>query len=77
MIENIILLCSDITKGMKSYGPKAFIPIGRPKQPLIIHQLQKLKKIYSKKVNIFIVIGFEKENTIYTFRSKKQHAPRH
>lgn len=59
---NIILLSSDIPKGMKSYGPKAIIPIGKPEEPLIIKQIKKLKTLYgSAKHSIHIVTGFEYE----------------
>lgn len=63
MIKNIILLSSEITKGMKSYGPKAFVPIGtkNDKKPLIIKQINNILDIYTKNVNIYVVIGFEYE----------------
>lgn len=59
---NIILLSSDIPKGMKSYGPKAIIPIGKPEEPLIIKQIKKIKLIYgSTRHSIHVVTGFESE----------------
>lgn len=61
MINNIILLCSEITKGMKSYGPKAFICVGpkNKQKPLIIKQIDNIFQKYGKKINIYIIIGFE------------------
>lgn len=59
---NIILLSSDIPKGMKSYGPKAIIPIGKPEEPLIIKQIKKIKLVYgSTRHSIHVVTGFESE----------------
>lgn len=57
-MTDIILLCGGISKGMKSYGPKATIPIGKKKTPLIIDQITKIKK-HKNRYNINIVIGFE------------------
>lgn len=61
MIDNVILLCSEITKGMKSYGPKAFVPIGpkNKQKPLIIKQIENIFERYGPKTNIYIIIGFE------------------
>lgn len=62
MIENVILLCSEITKGMKSYGPKAFVPVGpkNKKKPLIIKQINNIFERYGQNTNIYITMGFEK-----------------
>lgn len=62
MITNIVLLYSDISKGMKSYGPKAIVPIGSSKQPLIIKQIETIRKTYQKiDHKIYVVLGFDKE----------------
>lgn len=57
MIDNVILLNSEITKGMKSYGPKAFVPIN--KTPLVVKQIENILQTYGKKTNIYVVMGFE------------------
>lgn len=61
MIDNVILLCSEITKGMKSYGPKAFIPVGpkNKQKPLIIKQIDSIFDKCGSDTNVYIVIGFE------------------
>ncbi len=66
MIDNVILLCSEITKGMKSYGPKAFIPVGQKhkQKPLIIKQIDNILQTYKKNTHIYIVTGFEHEKFI-------------
>lgn len=66
MIENVILLCSEITKGMKSYGPKAFIPIGNKnkEKPLIIKQIDNIFLTHGKNTKIYIIIGFEYDKFI-------------
>jgi hypothetical protein len=59
---NIILLSSEVPKGMKSYGPRAIIPIGKPEEPLVIKQIKKIKLTYgSTKHAIHVVNGFECE----------------
>lgn len=60
---DIVILSSGITKGMKSYGPKSIVPIGKSKTPLIIEQINILKK--NKNIdNIYIIIGFESKKII-------------
>lgn len=54
---NAVLLYSEIPRGMKSYGPKAIIPIGKQKTPIIIKQIKALTKYCNK---IYIAVGFEK-----------------
>lgn len=54
---DIVLLCSEITRGMKSYGPKATILLGKRKEPLIIKQIRQILKFYEN-CNIHIVVGF-------------------
>lgn len=58
---NAILLYSEIPKGMKSYGPKAIIPVGKLKTPLIVKQIRILQKSCKK---IYIIIGFDKQKII-------------
>lgn len=54
---NVIFLCSEITRGMKSYGPKATILLGKKKEPLIVKQIKQTIKLYPD-CNIHIVVGF-------------------
>lgn len=60
---DIILLCSGITKGMKSYGPKAIVPVGKNKNPLIVEQIQNIRSLKIK-CSINVVIGFESKRII-------------
>lgn len=62
-MTDVILLCSGITKGMKSYGPKATIPIGKKKTPLIVDQISKIKQ-NKHRFNIHVIIGFEHKKII-------------
>lgn len=66
MIDNVILLCSEITKGMKSYGPKAFIPIGSKNRnkPLIVKQIETVFDRYGEDTKIYVIIGFEYEKFV-------------
>jgi hypothetical protein len=62
---NIILLSSEIPKGMKSYGPRSLIPIGKSEEPLIIKQIKKIQSIYkSSRYKIHIVVGFESDKIV-------------
>ena len=63
-IHNIILLCSEITRGMKSYGPKSFVPVSKHKIPFIIYQIQQIISTHGKNTSIYIVVGFEQEKFI-------------
>lgn len=58
---NAILLCSEIPKGMKSYGPKGIIPIGKRKTPLIIKQIKALQKLCDK---VYVILGFDKHKIL-------------
>lgn len=70
---DIVFIIPEITKGMKSFGPKALIPLkGRT---IIEHQIELIRSIY-KTNNIYLLTGFESEKikrTIYTSKyiSKK------
>ena len=70
---DIVFIIPEITKGMKSFGPKALIPLkGRT---LIEHQIELIRSVY-KNNNIYLLTGFESERikkTIATSRhiSKK------
>ena len=72
---NIIFLCYEITKGMKSFGPKALIPMGskRNSTPLIIKQIKEIQKIYQHtNHNIHIVLGFEHERVSKILKDYKK-----
>lgn len=56
---NIILLIPEITKGMKSIGPKSLLPINK-KETVLDYQIKYIKKFY-KKSKIYILSGFENE----------------
>lgn len=66
-MNNIILLYSDVSKGMKSYGSKALIPSGNV--PLIIRQILQIKK-ETAEINkkIYLVLGFDKNKIIDTLK---------
>ncbi len=64
---NIIFLCHEITKGMKSFGPKAIIPIGKKNniEPLIIKQIKNTQKaLENTSFKIHVVVGFEQDKII-------------
>lgn len=64
---NIIFLCHEITKGMKSFGPKAIIPIGKKNntEPLIIKQIKAIQKSFEQTpYRIHVVVGFEQDRVI-------------
>jgi len=65
---NAVLLYSEVPKGMKSYGSKAILPIGKQRTPLIIKQIRVLQKKCNK---IYIVIGFDKIKIIDTINKYK------
>jgi NDP-sugar pyrophosphorylase family protein len=69
-INNVVLLCSEITKGMKSYGPKSFVPVCKNKIPFIIYQIQQILNTHGKNTAIYIVIGFEQEKISKLIESK-------
>lgn len=60
---DIILICSGITKGMKSYGPKAIVPVGKNKIPLIVEQIQNIRSL-KLKCSINVIVGFESKKII-------------
>lgn len=59
MINNVLLLIPEITKGMKSIGPKSLLPINRT-ETILDYQIKYIKKFY-KNSNIYILTGFENE----------------
>lgn len=72
---NIVFLCYEITKGMKSFGPKALIPVGSKNdpEPLIIKQIKSIKKQYENIPHtIHVVVGFEQDRIIKVLRSIPQ-----
>lgn len=68
---NIIILASEITKGMKSIGPKCLLDITTNKC-IIDYQIQFLKKYY-KNINIYICVGFEQYKVIKYVDSKHKN----
>lgn len=64
---NIVFLCHEITKGMKSFGPKALIPVGKKNKtiPLIIKQINNVIKNYKdNEYKLHVVVGFEHERVV-------------
>lgn len=59
---NAILLVSDITKGMKSIGSKALLPLTKT-TTILEQQINYLKKFY-KPINIYICTGFEHDKIV-------------
>jgi hypothetical protein len=71
---NIIFLCYEITKGMKSFGPKALIPMGKKRNsnPLIVKQIKEIQKIYENTEHkIHVVLGFEHERVTKALKDCK------
>lgn len=67
---DIVLLYSGITKGMKSYGPKCIVPIGKSKTPFITEQINLLKK--NRNIdNIYVVIGFDSKKVMSLIKDEK------
>ena len=59
---NAVILMPEITKGMKSLGPKGLLSINK-KTLIVDHQIRLLKSI-NKHIKIHAVIGFEHEKVI-------------
>jgi GTP:adenosylcobinamide-phosphate guanylyltransferase len=59
---NAIIIATEITKGMKSVGPKALLQIKKT-TCVIEYQINELKKNY-KNINIYVAIGFESDKMI-------------
>jgi len=73
-MNNVLLLHSDISKGMKSYGPKGLMPVGSKKTPFIIQQIDNVEKSYKgTDFQIHIVVGFEKEKLIGIIKKFKKN----
>ena len=64
-----IILASEITKGMKSIGSKALLPISGS-VTLIDYQIQFLKRFYNP-VEIYICTGFDHEKIVKKNNEKK------
>ena len=62
--NNAIILAQEITKGMKSLGPKCLLSIHK-NTTIIEYQIQYLKKYYPS-INIYICTGFEQDKIIKT-----------
>jgi hypothetical protein len=72
---NIVFLCYEITKGMKSFGPKALIPMGKKRNsnPLIIKQIKETQKLYQNiDHKIHVVLGFEHERVLRILKDYKK-----
>lgn len=72
---NIVFLCCEITKGMKSFGPKALIQIGKKKSSdtLIIKQIKEIQKAYDDTDHrIHVVLGFEHERVLKVLKDYKK-----
>jgi NDP-sugar pyrophosphorylase family protein len=66
---NILIISPEITKGMKSIGPKLLLPL-RKNLTLIEYQISQLQKIKPSKITLNI--GFEAERilkTLYRYKS--------
>lgn len=61
---NAIIIATEITKGMKSVGPKALLQIKKTTS-VIEYQINELKKNY-KNINIYVAVGFESDKVIKT-----------
>lgn len=64
---DILILVPEITKGMKSLGPKALLKI-KNSTMVLEYQIEQLRKLY-KKSKIFIGTGFEAEKVKRIFAS--------
>jgi hypothetical protein len=74
-MNNIVLLYSDISKGMKSYGPKAIVPIDRYHNTLITKQIDTIQKNYrNTKYKIYVVLGFDKDKVIDILASNAKYS---
>lgn len=60
--HNAIILASEITKGMKSVGSKALLPISNAFS-VIDYQIHFLKKFYGP-INIYICTGFDHDKLV-------------
>lgn len=67
-MTNIILSSFQVSKGIKSIGPKGLLPVNsHTKKPLIIQQIENIKSIFGKKKHkIHVVVGYQKEKVIKT-----------
>jgi hypothetical protein len=72
---NIVFLCCEITKGMKSFGPKALIPMSKKRNadPLIIKQIKEIHKLYDNThYKIHVVVGFEHDRVLKVLKEYKK-----
>jgi hypothetical protein len=61
-MNNIVLLYSDVSKGMKSYGAKALVANGNI--PLVIKQILQIQKQFVQNSKIHVVLGFDKSRIV-------------
>lgn len=75
MKYNLILLHHELTKGMKSFGPKGLLKIKlHNKTDIIInHQLEQIAESLSKDSCIVVVVGFDKDRLIKKLELFKKH----
>lgn len=69
--KNILILASEITKGMKSLGPKCLLDINH-NMTIIDYQINQLYNIFGSS-NIFISVGFESDKVIKHIKSRHPH----
>lgn len=66
---NILLISPEITKGMKSTGPKCLLPL-RKNLTVIEYQISQLQKIKPSKITLNIGFEYEKIlNALYRYKS--------
>jgi hypothetical protein len=65
---DIVFIIPEITKGMKSFGPKSLVPLRNG--TLIEYQIELIRSIY-KNNNIYLLTGFESEKIKKTIALSK------
>lgn len=72
-MTDIVIIIPEITKGMKSFGPKALIAVKG--KTLIEHQISILRSIY-KNNHIYLLTGFESDRIKKTITTSKIISPK-
>jgi CTP:phosphocholine cytidylyltransferase-like protein len=72
-MTDIVMIIPEITKGMKSFGPKALITIRG--KTLIEHQISILRSVY-KNNHIYLLTGFESDRIKKTILTSKIISPK-
>ena len=70
---DIVIIIPEITKGMKSFGPKALISVKG--KTLIEHQISMLRSTF-KHNHIYLLTGFESDRIKKTIHSSKVISPK-